>query len=77
MELDQKKLPNKVIEDLFEQARLHNGRILLIDLDETLIHAKYVSSKEQATFKLKLKDQKLDLLVRINFTLGCVLTILD
>jgi predicted HAD superfamily phosphohydrolase YqeG len=41
-----------------------NGRILLLDLDETLIHAKYVNHEEDATFKLILPENGMELLVR-------------
>lgn len=62
-DIDQKRLPDETLNQLYEDSRMHNGRILLLDLDETLIHAKYVNDKKNATFKLKMPEQDLELLV--------------
>lgn len=55
--LDEKKLGEVVLLDLFTNAKQHNGRVLLIDLDETLVHADYVGLNQESTFELGMNGR--------------------
>lgn len=50
--VDQKKLSEEVLVQLFNHSAQHQGRVLLVDLDETLVHADYVASEQEYTFEM-------------------------
>lgn len=53
-ELSSKTLPPSLIQRIQESSTRHQQRILVLDLDETLIHARYVLDTKDYTFKLFL-----------------------
>ena len=54
-ELSQKILEDEFLTDLEISSLKHKNKILILDLDETLIHARYVLDHKEGTFKLFLQ----------------------